>query len=87
MTGAHAVVVYADQGRTYVMDNQSWQPKWIHIASPTGMASQFAGMNTFVGDARVTDNARRATPSGQSRASTPPSFRAASRAPQPPLSR
>src|ERR1700679_2423132 len=30
LTGAHAVVIYEDEGRTYVMDNQSWQPKWIH---------------------------------------------------------
>jgi hypothetical protein len=86
MTGAHAVVVYDDQGRTYVMDNQSWQPKWIHDASPTVMATQFAGMNTFVDDACVIDSARRTMPPGPSRESAPPSFRASSQAPHSPVS-
>ena len=57
--GTHAVVVYEDDGRTYVMDNQSWQPKWIHDASLAGMASQFAGMNIAVGDTRVIDKCHR----------------------------
>jgi hypothetical protein len=56
VTGAHAVVVYEDEGRTYVMDNQSWQPKWIHDATPVEVAQQFAGMNTAIGAARVTDD-------------------------------
>jgi len=51
LTGAHAVVVYEDEGRTYVMDNQSWQPKWIHDAAPIEVAQQFAGMNTAIGAA------------------------------------
>ena len=28
--GSHAVVMYNDDGRTYVMDNQSWTPQWVH---------------------------------------------------------
>src|SRR5690242_9156939 len=32
--GAHAVVVYNDDGRTYVMDNQSWAPRWVSQTSP-----------------------------------------------------
>jgi hypothetical protein len=57
LTGAHAVVAYEDEGRTYVMDNQSWQPTWIHAASPIDMARQFAGMNVAVGAARVMEHA------------------------------
>jgi hypothetical protein len=56
LTGAHAVVVYEDEGRTYVMDNQSWQPKWIHDAPPIEVAQQFAGMNTAIGAARASDD-------------------------------
>jgi hypothetical protein len=56
ITGAHAVVAYEDQGRTYIMDNQSWQPKWVHNDSPTGMARQFCGMDAMVGKVRVEDN-------------------------------
>ena len=58
ITGAHAVVAYEDQGRTYIMDNQSWQPKWIHSDSPSGMARQFCGMDVLVAKARVVDNFR-----------------------------
>jgi hypothetical protein len=58
LTGVHAVVAYEDKGRTYLMDNQSWQPKWIHDDSPLGMARQFGGMDTLVAKARVVDNAR-----------------------------
>jgi hypothetical protein len=53
ITGAHAVVAYEDEGRTYVMDNQSWQPKWIHDDSPDGMAQQFSGMDAIVAKAQV----------------------------------
>jgi hypothetical protein len=58
ITGVHAVVAYEDQGRTYVMDNQSWQPKWIHDASAIGIAQQFGGMDTLVAKARVVDYTR-----------------------------
>ncbi len=44
----HAVVAYNDDGRTYIMDNQSWYPTWIHDASPTEMAQQFSGMDLHV---------------------------------------
>jgi len=58
ITGSHAVVAYEDEGRTYIMDNQSWQPKWIHSDSPYGMARQFSGMNALVAKARVVDSFR-----------------------------
>lgn len=51
--GAHAVVAYDDGGRTYIMDNQSWTPKWIHTAAPLLMAQQFSGINANVRMARV----------------------------------
>ena len=54
-TGSHAMVAYEDQGRTYLMDNQSWQPRWIHEDSPFGMARQAGGMNSLVANARVVD--------------------------------
>jgi hypothetical protein len=57
-SGAHAVVVYEDMGRTYVMDNQSWQPKWIHEASPVGAAERFSGLHTLVSDAQVISEPR-----------------------------
>jgi len=53
VTGEHAVVVYEDEGRTYVMDNQSWQPKWIHDSSPESMSQQFLGMDVAISGARV----------------------------------
>ncbi len=43
--GAHAVVVYNDDGRTYVMDNQSWLPTWVPGGSIVATAQQFSGMN------------------------------------------
>jgi hypothetical protein len=58
ITGAHAVVAYEDMGRTYIMDNECWQPKWIHNDSPLGMARQFGGMNILVAKARVVGNYR-----------------------------
>lgn len=51
--GSHAVAMYDDGGRTYVMDNQSWTPQWVHNAAPTQMAQQFSGINTSVKMARV----------------------------------
>jgi hypothetical protein len=54
--GAHAVVSYDDGGRTYIMDNQSWAPKWIHDAEPVKMAQQFSGLNCDVKIARVLDD-------------------------------
>ncbi|WP_131989107.1 hypothetical protein [Chthoniobacter flavus] len=50
---SHAAVVYEDRGRTYMMDNQSWTPRWIHNASPVQMAQQFSGINYSVKMARV----------------------------------
>jgi hypothetical protein len=50
---AHAVVTYDDGGRTYVMDNQSWSPQWVHDAAPIQMAQQFSGINCQVRIARV----------------------------------
>jgi hypothetical protein len=51
--GSHAVVVYDDDGRTCVMDNQSWAPQWVHTAAPRQMAQQFSGINYSVKMARV----------------------------------
>jgi hypothetical protein len=51
--GAHAVVAYDDGGRTYVMDNQSWIPQWVHTAAPLQTAQQFSGINYNVRMARV----------------------------------
>jgi hypothetical protein len=51
--GSHAVVIYDDSGRTYVMDNQSWTPQWVRNATPMQMAQQFSGINTSVKMARV----------------------------------
>jgi hypothetical protein len=76
LAGAHAVVVYEDLGRTYVMDNQSWQPKWIHDGSPTEMAQQFGGMDMKVGDARVSQNTRHSKVKETRVASSLPSFHA-----------
>lgn len=52
MSGTHAVVAYNDQGRTYIMDNQSWMPKWVGNASAVGMAQQFSGMDIHVASAQ-----------------------------------
>jgi hypothetical protein len=45
---SHAVVAYDDDGRTYLMDNESWRPRWVKAASPTQMARQFGGMDVAV---------------------------------------
>jgi hypothetical protein len=50
---SHAVVVYEDKGRTYIMDNQSWKPVWVHQGAPMQMAQQFSGFNTNVRMAHV----------------------------------
>lgn len=55
--GEHAVVVYEDEGRTYVMDNQSWQPTWVHDSSPTSVSQQFSGMNVAIAGVRVLGDA------------------------------
>jgi hypothetical protein len=52
---SHAVVAYEDGGRTYIMDNQSWSPQWVHDAAPMQMAQQFAGLNSQVHMARMMD--------------------------------
>jgi len=75
-TGAHAVVIYQDDGRIYVMDNQSCQPKWIHEASTIDMARQFAGKDLVVGAARVLENAHPVAAQGRQAASTAPTLRA-----------
>jgi hypothetical protein len=51
--GAHAVVLYQDGGRSYVMDNQSWAPQWLHEAAPLQMAQQFSGIACNVRVARM----------------------------------
>lgn len=50
--GAHAIVSYDDDGRTYLMDNQSWLPTWVHNDNALGLAQQFAGMDNNVLAAR-----------------------------------
>lgn len=63
--GAHAVVIYDDGGRTYVMDNQSWTPQWVRNATPMQMAQQFSGINTSVKMARVLPEQRAQKSIGQ----------------------
>jgi hypothetical protein len=53
LTGAHAVVAYNDDGRIYMMDNQSWRPTWVHDAGAMAMAQQFSGMNTRIRGAQT----------------------------------
>ena len=53
VAGSHIVVAYEDRGRTYIMDNESWTPKWIHEASPAKMAQQMSGLDYKVQLARV----------------------------------
>jgi len=55
LSGEHAVVVYEDQGRAYVMDNQSWQPKWIHGSTPLQISQEFSGMDVAISAARIVD--------------------------------
>lgn len=50
-TGSHAVVIYDDEGRTYAMDNQSWQPTWLHEDSANKLAGQLGGMRALVNSA------------------------------------
>lgn len=52
LTGAHAVVAYEDDGRTYMIDNQSWLPVWVRDASPDALARQFSGQDFNVLSAR-----------------------------------
>jgi len=47
-SGSHAVVIYDDEGRTYAMDNQSWQPTWLHDDSAEQLAGRLGGMRTLV---------------------------------------
>jgi hypothetical protein len=44
----HAVVAFQDGGRTYLMDNQSWTPRWMESTNTRDLAVQFEGMNTRV---------------------------------------
>jgi len=44
----HAVVVYEDGGRSYVMDNQSWVPRWVEKSSENQTAIQFEGMDSKI---------------------------------------
>lgn len=50
--GAHAAVAYNDDGRIYLIDNQSWMPKWVANDSNKGWAQQFSGMDVNVLEAR-----------------------------------
>lgn len=68
--GSHAVVIYDDGGRTYVMDNQSWTPQWVRDATPIHMAQQFSGINTSVKMARVLPEQRAPRDVSQPRRST-----------------
>jgi hypothetical protein len=54
---AHAIVAYKDDGRTYIMDNQSWMPTWVHGGPPARLARQFSGMDVGVMMARVVRHA------------------------------
>jgi hypothetical protein len=54
-SGAHAIVEYNDDGRIYIMDNQSWSPTWVHEASNAGLAQQFGGTNISIRKARIVD--------------------------------
>jgi hypothetical protein len=58
----HAVVVYEDRGRTYVMDNQSWAPRWINPAPVGTMLGQFGGLQAQVQRAFVVDSSAKAPP-------------------------
>jgi hypothetical protein len=61
---AHAVVEYDDNGRTYVMDNQSWTPKWVHAGAPVQIAQRFSGIACDVKVARVLPDALPVVASG-----------------------
>ncbi len=50
---SHAVVAYEEGGRTYIMDNQSWSPKWIRDATAVEMAQRFSGPGVAVLGAKV----------------------------------
>jgi hypothetical protein len=82
--GAHAAVAYNDGGRIYLIDNQSWMPKWVSNDSTKGWAQQFSGMDINVLEAREYNTkkaiAKRSTsPSIRTKAPTPK----APKAPQP----
>ena len=47
----HAVVVYNDGGRTYVMDNQSMSPVWVKDAAIHAEVGQFSGVQMHVASA------------------------------------
>ena len=42
--GDHAIVIFDDQGRTYVMDNQSFEPTWVKTSTELDIAQQFSGV-------------------------------------------
>lgn len=73
--GAHAAVAYNDDGRTYLMDNLSWNPKWVSGDSDKGLAQQFAGMDFNVLEARVLNGSapRRSRPATKPAAPMVPS--------------
>ena len=54
--GAHAVVVYNDKGRIYVMDNQSTSPTWVAQGSSAAMMEQFGGMDLSIRKAWTVGN-------------------------------
>jgi hypothetical protein len=62
-------VVYDDGGRSYMMDNQLWLPRWIHNGSPMQMAQQFSGINCSVKMARVVGGEGKSAPKSPAMAS------------------
>jgi len=62
----HAVVMYEDGGRTYVMDNQSWTPSWVSKAADKRMATQFEGMTSQVVSTWRVKTAEGSVPAGLS---------------------
>jgi hypothetical protein len=51
-TGRHAVVVYQEGSRTYVMDNMTWSPKWVKTGSGQTIAQTFSGQGVYVASAQ-----------------------------------
>jgi hypothetical protein len=48
LAGGHAVVSYIDQGRAYIMDNQSSTPVWIKSGSASAMVGQLEGLRVRI---------------------------------------
>jgi hypothetical protein len=68
----HAVVAYQEEGRTYIIDNQSWTPTWVREAAPVEMAQRFSGLAVNVLGARTlfpSDDQRPASTAGRRKVS------------------